>query len=60
MDASAFDHDIVVALAATQVLLARLERGDASKAVAGDSLIDELRRFRNRLEARLTEFDHEG
>ncbi|HEY7398376.1 MAG TPA: hypothetical protein VH538_08745 [Gaiellaceae bacterium] len=55
MDEGAYDHDIVVALAATQVLLARLERGDASKALAGDGLIDELRRFRVRLEASLAE-----
>lgn len=55
MDEGAYDRDIVVALAATQVLLARLERGDASKALAGDGLIGELRRFRDRLEASLAE-----
>lgn len=55
MDESVYDHDIVIALAATQVLLARLERGDASKVLAGGGLIEDLRRFQTRLEERLTE-----
>lgn len=55
MDESVYDHDIVIALAATQVLLARLELGDASKVLAGGDLIEDLRRFQTRLEERLTE-----